>query len=165
MKLNVLKGMKHFTQMIMMMNLTIHTTVVPFQTAVPHPTKFLTKFHRVICKRKKKRKISTKRKEMKMKDKNNVIKEKNETSKERTGNLYTHKNRYYHQSKAPAERIQSTFSSAITKKRKKIVLFSDNILKNLRMGEFNSFIKKRSFLESVSRGKSKTIKSLHHPSP
>ena len=28
------------------------------------------------------------------------------------------------------------------KKRKKIILFSDSILKNLRMGEFNSFIKK-----------------------
>ena len=60
MKLNVLKGMKHFTQMIMMMNLTIHTTVVPFQTAVPHLTKFLTKFHRVICKRKKSEKSQRK---------------------------------------------------------------------------------------------------------
>ena len=82
--------------------------------------------------------------EMKRKDKNNVIKEKDETSKERTGNLHIHKNRYYHQSKAPVERIQSTFSSAIMKKRKKIILFSDSILKNLRirMGEFNSFIKK-----------------------
>ena len=62
--------------------------------------------------------------------------------KEKTGNLHIHKNRYYYQSKAPVERIQSTFSSVITKKRKKIVLFSDSILKNLRMGEFNSFIKK-----------------------
>ena len=32
---------------------------------------------------------------------------------------------------------------SLQKKRKKIVLFSDSILKNLRMGEFNSFIKKR----------------------
>ena len=80
---------------------------------------------------------------MKRKDRKNVIKEKDETTKERTGNLNIHKNRYYHQSKAPVERIQSTFSSVITKKRKKIVLFSDSILKNLRMGEFNSFIKKR----------------------
>ena len=63
--------------------------------------------------------------------------------KERTGNLHIHKNRYYYQSKAPVERIQSTFSSVITKKRKKIIIFSDSILKNLRMGEFNSFIKKR----------------------
>ena len=83
-----------------------------------------------------------KRKEMKRKGRKNVSKEKDETTKERTDNLHIHKNRYYHQSKAPVERIQSTFSSAITKKRKKIVLFSDSILKNLRMGEFNSFIKK-----------------------
>ena len=62
--------------------------------------------------------------------------------KEKTGNLHIHKNRYYYQSKAPVERIQSTFSSVITKKRKKIVLFSDSILKNLRMEEFNSVIKK-----------------------
>ena len=104
-----------------------------------------------------------KRKEMKRKGRKNVSKEKDETTKERTDNLHIHKNRYYHQSKAPVERIQSTFSSVIMKKRKKIVLFSDSILKNLRMGEFNSFIKKRrSFPESVSGGKSKTIKSLNH---
>ena len=58
-------------------------------------------------------------KEMKRKDKNTVIKEKDETSKERTGNLDIHKNRYYHQPKAHVERIQSTFSSAITRKHKK----------------------------------------------
>ena len=52
-KLNVLIGMKHFIQMIMMINLAIHTIVVPLQTAVPHLTKFLTKSHRVIYKRKK----------------------------------------------------------------------------------------------------------------
>ena len=92
--------------------------------------------------KKKNRKFSTKRKEMKRKDRKNVIKEEDETTKERTVNLHIHKNRYYHQSKAPVERIQSTFSSVITKKRKKIVLFSDSILKNLQMGEFNSFIKK-----------------------
>ena len=81
---------------------------------------------------------------MKRKDKNTVIKEKDETSKGRTGDLDIHKNKYYYyyhyyQPKAP---VQSTFSSAITKKRKKIVLFSDSILQNLQMGEFNSFIKK-----------------------
>ena len=53
MKLNVLIGMKHFTQMIMMMNLAFHTTVVPLQMAVPHLMKFLTKSHQVICERKK----------------------------------------------------------------------------------------------------------------
>ena len=53
MKLNVLIGMKHFTQMIMMMNLAIQTTVVPLQTAVHYLTKCLTKSHPVICKRNK----------------------------------------------------------------------------------------------------------------
>ena len=53
---------------------------------------------------------------MKRKDRKNVIKEKNETTKERTGNLNIHKNRYYHQSKAPVERIQSIFSTVIAKK-------------------------------------------------
>ena len=56
---------------------------------------------------------------MKMRDKNNVIKEKNETSDERMGNLHIHKNRCYHQSKASVERIQLTFSSAITKNTRK----------------------------------------------
>ena len=47
-----------------------------------------------------------KRKEIKRKNKNTVIKEKDETSKERTSNLDIHKSRYYHQPKAPVERIQ-----------------------------------------------------------
>ena len=51
--------------------------------------------------------------------------------KKERGNLDIHKNSYYHQPKAPVERIQSTSSNAITKKRKKIILFSDSILKNL----------------------------------
>ena len=78
--------------------------------------------------KKKNRKVSPKRKETKRKDTNTVIKKKNETIIERTGNLGVHKNRYYHQPKAPAERIQSTFSSAVTRKRKKIVPFRDSIL-------------------------------------
>ena len=81
--------------------------------------------------KKKDRKISTKRKETKRKNKNTVIKEKNETIKERTGNLDIYKNMYYHQLKAPAERIKSTFSSAVTRKRKKIDLFSDSACENL----------------------------------
>ena len=67
---------------------------------------------------------------MKRKDKNTVIKEKDETIKQRTGNLDIHKNRYYHQPKAPVGRIQSTSSNAITKKHKKIILFSDSTVKN-----------------------------------
>ena len=65
------------------------------------------------------------------------MKEKDETSKERTGNLDIHQNRYYRQPKAPVGRMQSTFSSGITRKRKKVVLFNDSILKNLGMGEFS----------------------------
>ena len=125
----------------MMMNLAIHTIVVPLHTAVPYLTKFLTKSNWVMH-QKKVRKLSTKRKEMKRKDKNTAFKEKDETIKERMSNLNIHKNRYYHQPTAPVERIQSTFSSAITRKRKKIVIFSDSILKNLRKGKFHSFIKK-----------------------
>ena len=53
MKLNVLIGIKHFMQMIMMMNLATHTIVVPLQTVVLHLKKFLTKSHRLIYKRKK----------------------------------------------------------------------------------------------------------------
>ena len=65
----------------MMTNLAIHTIVVPLQTVVPHLTKFMTKSHRIIYKKKKTRKISTKRKKTKGKDKNTVIKEKEENSK------------------------------------------------------------------------------------
>ena len=39
--------------MIIIMNLAIHAIVVPLQTAKPHLTKFLTKSHPVIFKRKK----------------------------------------------------------------------------------------------------------------
>ena len=114
--------------------------------------------------KKKNRKISMKMKEMKRKDKNTVIKEKDKTSKERTGNLDIHKNRYYHQPRAPVERIQSTFSSAISRKRKKIVLFRDSILKNLRMGEFNSSIKKGEVSLKTFPG-AKVRQLNHHTTP
>ena len=75
---------------------------------------------------------------MKGKDKNTVIKKKKEKSKcdietikERKGNLDICKDMYYHQPKAPVKRIQSIFSSALTRKRKKIFLFSNIIFKNL----------------------------------
>ena len=72
-----------------------------------------------------------KRKETKGKGNSTVIKEKKKNSKckfqiiiERMSNLDIHKNRYYDQPKAPAERIQSTFSNAVMRKRKKKFLFS-----------------------------------------
>ena len=72
--------MKHFIQM-MMTSLAIYARVVPFQTVVPHLTKFLPKSHRLIYKRKKiekfKRKGGTKilslRKRMKLLKKERVI--------------------------------------------------------------------------------------------
>ena len=79
MKLNVLICMKHFIQMIIMMNLVIHAILVSLQAVVPYPTKFLTKSHWIIYKRKKNRKISMKWKETKSKDKNAAIKEKDGT--------------------------------------------------------------------------------------
>ena len=65
---------------------------------------------------------------------------------ERTGNLDFHKNKYYHEPKVPVERTQSTFSSAFTRKHEEIFLFRDSIWKNVKMGEFNSFMKKEKFL-------------------
>ena len=37
--------------------------------------------------------------------------------------------------------MQSSYSNIVSRKKKKIVIFSDSILKNLRMEEFNSFVK------------------------
>ena len=62
MKLNILIGIKHFIQIIMMTNLTIHTILVPLKTAVLHLTKFLTKYHGVIYKRKKLKNFNEKEK-------------------------------------------------------------------------------------------------------
>ena len=41
----------------------------------------------------------------------------------------------------PLETVQSSYSNIVSRKKKKIVRFGDSILKNLRMGEFNSFAK------------------------
>ena len=69
-----------------------------------------------------------------------------QTIKERKGNLDIHKDRYYHQPKPPVERIQSTISSVVTReKTQENSPFNNSILKNLRLGEFNSFIKKENF--------------------
>ena len=80
------------------------------------------------------------------------------------GNVDIHKNRYYHQPIAPVDRIQSSFSSVIMRKRKKIALFSDGILKNLRMEEFTSFIKKGEvFLKAFPGAKARQLS--HHTIP
>ena len=55
-KLNVPAGMNHFIKMIVMTNLAIYTIALPLQKAVPCRTKFLTKSHWVIYKKKKKSK-------------------------------------------------------------------------------------------------------------
>ena len=44
-------------------------------------------------------------------------------------------------SQPPVETVQSSYSNIVSRKKKKIVIFSDSILKNLRMEEFNSFVK------------------------
>ena len=118
--------------------------------------------------KKKNQKNSMKKKETKGKDQNTVIKKKEENSKceiktikKKKGNLDIHKNRYYHQSKAPVERIQSTFGGAVTRKRKKVGLFSDIILKNLQVGEFSNFIKKREASLKAFPG-AKTRQLNHH---
>ena len=124
-RLDIPIGMKHFIRMIMMTNLAIHMIVVPLQTASPHLMKFLTKSHRVIYRKSKK----LQRKGMKQKGRTKMLslrkRKKNnkcniQSIKEKRGNLDIQKNRYYHQPKAPAERIKSTFSSAVTRKRKKL---------------------------------------------
>ena len=72
--------------MILKTSFAIHPIVTPLQTAVPHLTKFLTKSHLVIYKRKKKSKSFNEKE-----GQNTVIKENGETVKERTGNLDIHK--------------------------------------------------------------------------
>ena len=40
----------------------------------------------------------------------------------------------------PVETVQSSYNNIESRKKKEIVLFSDSILENLRMEEFNSFV-------------------------
>ena len=89
--------MKHFVQMILKTSFAIHPIVTPLQTAVPHLTKFLTKSHLVIYKRKKKSKSFNEKEGNEKEGQNTVIKENGETIKERTGNLDIHKHSYCHQ--------------------------------------------------------------------
>ena len=95
MRLNVPIGMKYFIEMIMMTNLAIRTIVVPFKTAVPHRTKSQTKSHWVTYKRKKIQREGRKQKE------------RTKIESLRKKKKIENKNRYYHQSNAPVEIIQS----------------------------------------------------------
>ena len=45
-------------------------------------------------------------------------------------------------SQPPVETVQFSYSNIVSRKKKKIIIFSDSILKNLRMEEFNSFVVK-----------------------
>ena len=47
----------------------------------------------------------------------------------------------YNISQPPVETVQSSYSNILSRKKKKIVMFSDSIFKNLRMKEVNSFVK------------------------
>ena len=47
----------------------------------------------------------------------------------------------YYISQPPVETVQSSYSNIVSRKKKKIVILNDSILKNLRMEEFNSFVK------------------------
>ena len=50
-------------------------------------------------------------------------------------------NRNYYISQPPAETVQFPYSNTVSRKKKKIAIFSDGIFKSLRKGEFNSFVK------------------------
>ena len=95
MRLNVPIGMKYFIEMIMMTNLAIRTIVVPFKTAVPRRTRSQTKSHWVTYKRKKIQREGRKQKE------------RTKIQSLRKKKKIENKNRYYHQSNAPVEIIQS----------------------------------------------------------
>ena len=47
----------------------------------------------------------------------------------------------YYISQPPVETVQSSYSNIVSRRKKKVVKFSDSILKNLRKEEFNSFVK------------------------
>ena len=47
----------------------------------------------------------------------------------------------YNISQPPVETVQSSYSNILSRKKRKIVMFSDSIFKNLRMKEVNSFVK------------------------
>ena len=49
-------------------------------------------------------------------------------------------NRNHYISQPPEKTMPSTYSNTVSRKKKKTVLFSNSILKTLRMGEFNSFV-------------------------
>ena len=73
-------------------------------------------------------------------------------------------NRNHYISQAPVETVQSSYSNIVSKKKKKNVIFSDSILKHLRMGEFNSFVKKGEvYLKAFPGGKANQLNYQNIP--
>ena len=98
MKFNVLIGMKHFTQIIMMASLAFYAIVI--SNSSKPSDEVSNEMSSCNVQKKKNRKISTKRKDAKRKDKNTIIKEKKrnykreiQTIKKRKSNLDTSKNK------------------------------------------------------------------------
>ena len=50
-------------------------------------------------------------------------------------------NRNHYISQPPIETVESSSSNIVSRKKRKIFTFSDSILKNICIGEFNSFVK------------------------
>ena len=60
--------------------------------------------------------------------------------------------------------LQSTFNNVVAPKKKRVVVFTDSIMKTLRMGKFNSCINGADVqLKSFSR--CKAMQSDHHTIP
>ena len=56
------------------------------------------------------------------------------------------------------EIVQSSYSNIVSRKKKKIVIVSDSIFKNLRMEEFNSFVKEGEvYLKAFSGAKANQL--------
>ena len=97
-------------------------------------------------KKKPDKKFVTKRKTAKVRKENDINKRKSNNIKsiESNDKLFRkpynniNDNQEYRQS--PTQTITTSYSDAVKNKPKNIVLFSDSILKNLRMDEFNSYV-------------------------
>ena len=57
-------------------------------------------------------------------------------------------------SQPPVETVQSSYSNIVSRKKKKTVIFSESILKNLRVEEFKSLVKEGEvYLKAFPRAK------------